>query len=670
MNHSSQLLTPVSGPADPIQGPDSRRYSGGTILRLWVAVLVFLLILQPGTFLPGDLLDSSWATVLAHGLLQGKHWGADIVFTYGPLGFLTPYLDYSPEFFTTYLMAQAFFGTLYAFSCWLALSRCKPLQQLSLLAALLIFGKYVPGDVAWLSCAPLSLMAIRCLLLQPARRLATPACLLLVSVLPSLLPLIKASLLPIWLAWVAAGAIMLMAASRQRLALVHGLLAIGIPLLAWLLCRQSLSDIPTYLRYSVVITQGYVMGMGVAPPRAIIDSVGLVGLVLALYALIPCARSPLRRTSELALATALAVCVVVCFKASNTRADFLHTPIFPVSAMIILSVLPFPREPSARPILSARWLAILAAWASILLATPPASPLSALMETKERLANAMHVLFDRKQLEHSRKEQRKSFDAAISLPGISNAVGNAGIDVFSYEQIAAYANGLTLSPRPVFQGYSAYFPSLSRLNDNFYASGKAPAWIMFKRQSVDDRLPLEDDAFAVPRVLATYAPTMQERGYLLMTRVRGKAACPNPDYGTWSKLPMGEAITLPNAKGMAWWLRARIQPSTLGRFKTLILRTPALQIEVATEDGQNHRYRLLPEVASEGFIVSPALGNNDELLEWWRGQTGRSVKTIRIVPGVGASPQDFKTMIDVSIAADQCHLAGQIDSPSFRQPGA
>ena len=50
------------------------------------------------------------------------------------------------------------------------------------------------------------------------------------------------------------------------------------------------------------------------------------------------------------------------------------------------------------------------------------------------------------------------------LPRISAVVAGRTVDVFGYRQGIAILNGLNYVPRPIFQGYSAYTPSLIELN--------------------------------------------------------------------------------------------------------------------------------------------------------------------------------------------------------------
>jgi hypothetical protein len=57
-------------------------------VALWGGLVVALLGWRIGFDRPGIGLDASWNAGLAMALDQGLHWGRDIVFTYGPLGFL------------------------------------------------------------------------------------------------------------------------------------------------------------------------------------------------------------------------------------------------------------------------------------------------------------------------------------------------------------------------------------------------------------------------------------------------------------------------------------------------------------------------------------------------------------------------------------------------------
>ena len=69
---------------------------------------------------PGAL-DASWLQVLGHAHLQGWVWGRDVIHTYGPLGFLHPYLGYDPAVFPRYVVGQVALALGGAWVVWRAL---------------------------------------------------------------------------------------------------------------------------------------------------------------------------------------------------------------------------------------------------------------------------------------------------------------------------------------------------------------------------------------------------------------------------------------------------------------------------------------------------------------------------------------------------------------------
>ena len=85
----------------------------------WIATALFAvacggIAFRYGWPSAGAEIDESWAAVIAWGYLHGLRWGVDLVFTYGPLGFLQPNAPYTPGLFDTYLAGQAVLALGYA----------------------------------------------------------------------------------------------------------------------------------------------------------------------------------------------------------------------------------------------------------------------------------------------------------------------------------------------------------------------------------------------------------------------------------------------------------------------------------------------------------------------------------------------------------------------------
>ncbi len=60
------------------------------ILATFACAYVLLLFPAWQFIMPGPSLDASWVEVVGYGARQGWQWGRDVVFSYGPLGFLLP----------------------------------------------------------------------------------------------------------------------------------------------------------------------------------------------------------------------------------------------------------------------------------------------------------------------------------------------------------------------------------------------------------------------------------------------------------------------------------------------------------------------------------------------------------------------------------------------------
>ena len=94
---------------------------------VWGGLIVALLAWRIGMKPPGIGIDASWNAGLAMGAEQGLHWGKEIVFTYGPLGFLQTQLVW---FTGQTVLSFLYSGLVFAIFCvglvW-ALRRRLPL---------------------------------------------------------------------------------------------------------------------------------------------------------------------------------------------------------------------------------------------------------------------------------------------------------------------------------------------------------------------------------------------------------------------------------------------------------------------------------------------------------------------------------------------------------------
>lgn len=610
-------------------------------------------------------LDLSWPQVLAHALLQHMQWGPQLSFTYGPLGFVTPYMSYVANMFWPYVIAQWFIATLFAILIWHAFRQLALYRLFFLAASLITFGFWVAGDAAWLSTYALSIAALVQLLQSKKRSAWLMIDVTLISVLPALLPLVKVTLLVPWLVWLVAGVAICLLARERRLALWFLLTGIAFPLLGWYTCGQEFSHLGEFLHESLQIATGYSEAMQYPNKAAIIDPLGLLAaglstVIIALYVL------QQRQVRDWFVAAVFLIVIACAFKLGFTRADWLHLPIFTAASLISMISLPYTERlgkiwplSSRRAIIKISQIYVvllIAVGISALRGNLAVRTLSGVL-TFDKITASLQVMISPRAVVNDYEMQAAVLLETVDLPQIHEYVGKDPVDVMSYEQGVAYANHLNLVFRPIFQSYSAYTPDLIRRNDDFYNSPAAPKWVIFKLQTIDNRLPSEDDALLFTRIATSYVPVLSEKGYLLLKYEPSANQRCSVQSATPIATSMGHWLDLSSTTAGMLNVRIGFKLSFWGKFKAIVLRAPVAAIEVQSDDGQTRRYRLVPAAAETGFIISPLLNDTQEYLGWRMGKASRRVTALRVVPWNSSSHSDFSSQISVSMQPFGCSQA-------------
>jgi hypothetical protein len=75
---------------------------------------------------------------------------------------------------------------------------------------------------------------------------------------------------------------------------------------------------------------------------------------------------------------------------------------------------------------------------------------------------------------------------------ILNKIGNAPVDIFPWDSEYIIENKLNYKPRPIFQSFSAYTPFLQKANYDFYVKN-APEYLIYHYEAIDDRHPFNEE---------------------------------------------------------------------------------------------------------------------------------------------------------------------------------
>jgi hypothetical protein len=603
---------------------------GGETAPAGVVGRVLLWLLLAATILsfpryPEAGLDASWRMALGWFYQQGLQFGPDVVFTYGPLGFLMG-KTYSGLQFASLMGWQVVQAAVFAGVIMASGRRLRGTAQVFYYLYFLLLGVIYEDALHMIVIALLGWELVR--RTGEAFRRNTP----LIALLLAVLALIKFTNLML-----AAFAVLVVAAlewwrRRPRAALpVVGWFCGGF-LVLWMLCRQNPLHLPSYLLRSWEVSQGYQAAMALPTPPEALWKALVVLAALVVYLALYCRLQP-DKPRALAFAAILAAFIYLNWKHGFVRADG-HMIGFFICALVPVAGFPALLEDGPRW----RWLQrALLVPAGVLCVAGVHTALPGVVlglasnfqgNLMDRADRVLHWTSFRRTFDDRLREQRQQAD----LPRVRAVVGRATVDVLGYEQAVALFNGLNYRPRPVFQSYSAYTPRLARWNAQHYASAAAPEFALFRLETLDDRLATMDDALLLNLFVHRYEYLLAEKGWQLWRRIPG---APDPTLSAPRPLrsvavPLNTLFDLGEPSDQSLWVEIDLPLSLFGRLRDFAYKTPLVRLAVEEADGRVRRYRLPPLEGRTGFILNPLMETADDFLDFAGGKSRRFARRVTV----------------------------------------
>jgi hypothetical protein len=574
----------------------------GERLPTWpFAVLVALCTWQIGMQPPGAGLDASWNAGLAIAADQGMQFGREIVFSYGPLGFLQGSYVWFPD-----LAVLAFLFSLMLYLAFATALLWALRRSLGLLPAAIV--AFVALGTLPLLEQPLLLAVIASLALLETERSGRFlwAFTLLAASFAAVETLVKLSTGPV----IVAVFVLALLGARARWTLLAAFAALfGLELLVlWLAAGQSLAAVPDFLLNTWQIVSGYSSAMlrdldvpgwkvTLATIAAALVTVGLVaGTATVRF------RDARARWSALAL---VALAAFIVFKEGVVRTDAGHLTLYFSTAFGLWVAIPWARS---------RWPALLAVAAAIALAGIPVRT-PGLQTQLDPVGNLRHAveetrtLFSPGRRERAMVEGRESLRALYAIPPeMLAALRGRSVAVEPWEVAAAWAYELDWRPLPVFQNYSAYTTELDELNADAVADPDGPERILreeplqvfpeFDTPGLDNRYPTWDPPAQARAVICHFLPLLGDARWQVFGRVPDR--CGRTRSLGSVEAGEGEAVPVPRP-GPGEFVFVRIHGAEVSGLERLAATLLHARIRRIVVDGIS--YRLVPETATDGLVL-------------------------------------------------------------------
>lgn len=587
---------------------------------LWLILWLSLLRLPAP---PSSGLDPSWRMVIGYALGHGMQWGTDLVFTYGPLGYLLAATNHGANY-GDFLIWQAVSNAVFATVIWLFGRQYLGWRKV-------VYYAYFLFLVAnYLDAMHLTMILLLVLAWLhhggPTRRWLT----MLIGIALGLLGLIKfTNLMLAGFGLVCVAGHHLWHRRWADLALNAG--SFGLTFLAgWLICGQDLGNLPAYVFTSINASSGYGDGMALyEEPRTLALGLG-AGLTLAAYYLLSLWR---RRDFSLAVATMLIVAAnsFLNWKHGFSRADghvlahYIACLLVPVTFPVLMKDDgPFQRV-KAGLLWSAAALSLLGIYSATAVTFTDA-PATWNYNLKAAV-NALRILPDLK------RNARIAYDDTAKphvLPAMSRIIGNDTVDMLGNEQAYLLFNRFNYTPRPVFQTYLPYTAELLRLNEAYFRSARAPKFVIQKMDTIDYRLPALEDALSARHVYFHYSFVLEEKGMLLWRRNEPDPAVDRKTLISEAKVGFNDIIRVPERGETPIWAEVVVRPSLLGALRSFLYKAPILTLGVTEGGDFKNSFRLIRRMAEAGFLIYPHFSSGYNIQRYMAGDAPPRADTISV----------------------------------------
>ncbi|UPG95355.1 hypothetical protein [Luteibacter aegosomatissinici] len=632
----------------------------GTITVALSLICALLIIIPLHPDLPRIDQDASWPLAMNTAAAQHFVFGRDIVFTGGPL--LSIY---------TRQLLPATMWVMWAGAAWVGLVVIAALTILTprrrwpwLLLVPVVLT--LPGmrDAVFLNLPFLLVLVV--LHSGHHRRAVQLAGIYSLVATCALLPLIKGSFTLAAVACIALAAIAL--ASRRRIHLVAVPTTFGVALLAgWIGSGQPMSALSAYFTTQAEVIAGYGDAMSVSGPAG-----DVIALVVACALLFLCSfRVSARPTWPVVLATSLVL--FVDFKAGVVRHDG-HVALSAVSVMMMAVYFVAASygwaARAASVVAAALGCIVLSSYADL-------SPAGVLSRVSQELAGAVTTsaaaITGRSSYTEAYERATDRIRSALPL----DAAGKT-VDLYTSEASAVVVSDGRWAPRPVFQSYAAFTPTLLDRNAA-HLRQMGPQRIFWRVQTIDNRYPSLEDGESWLWLLGGYRPTGYIGDYLQLDRLAAPQALREGPVVVHTTARLGEPVSLP--RDTALWARVELQKSLLGRVGGAAYKLPPISISLRYADGTVARYRVIPGMMETGFLISPTVRSTEDLLKLWtEGFPSSPAARVPVEMRIDTSTQGrmwFAAHYDVNVsrifipgvAAPQNTLDPVEAAPAFMVPG-
>lgn len=254
-----------------------------------------------------------------------------------------------------------------------------------------------------------------------------------------------------------------------------------------------------------------------------------------------------------------------------------------------------------------------------------------------KVVNNALLFFNLNNLKTNLQESSDANLSEIKLPArVKKILGNKSVDIVPWEISLVKANNLNWKPRPIFQSYSAYTSFLDRANLRSHLENPRD-YIIYSFSSIDGRHPFFDEPETFFNIYCNYklSPEIQnliniDKIYnLIILEKRSSSICLSGTNEQKISIPWNINQPFKISDTSIARVEINIKYSILGKIYKTFFRNPPVKIDVTYMDNSINSYRIIPENAMNGVVISNLPKSEHEALMLFQGYLPNRIKSFK-----------------------------------------
>ena len=572
--------------------------------------------------LPGYEVDPSWIAIFNWAVGREIGFGKDIVFTYGPLGFMA--------------VPEKQFLIVFIYNLFLSLLLLPFFKVKNIISIIFCLGFILMSAIMGILDSMQYLISIIMILFAFSAKEDKKYYIYIIYAIFITVPMIyiKFSNIALLLFSMILTDIILFKDSKKILATP---IFVAWLILLWMLIGQPIETLPMFFTSSLEIMSGYndAMIATYVPFPIQIFIIIIVLIALTIFHIIKFALKEINgNINKVLLLLSILAPLFVAFKYGFTRHDSIH---FRVSFYAIILINMF----MAITIYKEKLISLMdkkkIKYVGFLLGVcclvfiiykPNSKIIKKILTPINKIENSTLALTD--------NMDGQIYQAKQSIAFYKGMFDNETIDSYPFYQGALIASELNYKPRPVIQSYSAYTPKLRELNSNHLLKDDAPENILFAVQEIDNRLPTSMDSPSWIHILNRYRYVNSYKKTDLLELHFKKKNIDQFDNKTFKEISSkeyayNEIISVPKNQPQLF-VSMKLKKNLFGKLMSFLFRGPIYNINLTLANGQTVPFKIVPGMIETPVLLSPLVDSTESFLDFYNNENKNKVDSFSITP--------------------------------------